>query len=143
MGISGLIKQQKSKFFAARDKFSRARIVAETERLERERRSEAERAKLNAAKQRAARDLQKIKGYNQKVQGSSKVQKFGKGLAKVINQGRAQLQEQKQKTGGINFGAASSPFGGSSGKRSGPFALGTTKPEKKNKGKRITITIKE
>lgn len=145
MGISNLIRQQKEKFFAAKDKFDRGRIIAETEKLNRAKEREAELAKLNAQKQIAARDLAAIKGYNEKVAGPSKVQRFAKGLAKAVNQGRKSLQANQVKLNKGNFLNASpggrgpfatNPSGGN------PFNLGPSKKaEPKQRKKVIKIEI--
>lgn len=140
MGISSLIRNEKQKFFSAKLSRDKATIIKQTEKLERERMREGELAKLNARRQKAERDVSKIKSYNQKNTPKSKAKRFGQNLANVINKGKTALAEQKQKTGGIDFGGnkARDPFS-SSGDSS--FSFGPTKKEVKPKSQTITIKI--
>jgi len=137
MGILGLIQQEKAKFFSRRLDRDKSRIAHETARLEEVRTREAELAKANAQKAQLSQDVSRLKAFNKKVQGPSKVQKFAKGLAKVMDESKARSAKRGNVFGGsgssnkdIFGGGSSSPFGGSS-----------KKAEPKPKKKRIVIDL--
>lgn len=139
MGISSLIRKEKEKFFAAKLDRDKSRIIRENAKLEKIKAREAELAKVNTKRENLQRDVGKLRSYNKRVAGPSKVQRFGSGLAKVMNEGKSQLAKQKAKTGGINFGGTGKdPFGG--GSTGDPFGMKPkAQPKKKNKVTKIII----
>lgn len=109
VNIRGIINREKNRFMKFRSENQKRRIMAQTLELEKARAREAELAKVNAAKQAAQRDLEKIKSYNKKVAGPSKLQKFSKNLATVMDKGKEAKKKGYFK--GIDFGGNKNPPG--------------------------------
>jgi hypothetical protein len=137
VNVLKMIRREKEKFRNYQDVRQRSRIMEQTAKLEAEKVRAGEIAKLNARKQTAQRDVEKLQEYNQKIEGPSKFQQFGAGLTKTIGQGSEKLKEFKKtrkstpkgnykgenlrsvnRGSGINFG----------GSGRDPFAMGGGSP---------------
>jgi len=163
VNVLKMIRREKEKFRNYQDVRQRSRIMEQTAKLEAEKVRAGEIAKLNARKQTAQRDVEKLQEYNQKIEGPSKFQQFGAGLTKTIGQGSEKLKEFKKtrkstpkgnykgenlrsvnRGSGINFGGSGrDPFAmGRSSGGSSPFGFSQDKPkEEKKKERGITIKI--
>lgn len=97
VNIRRMINQSKAKFRQFRTGRTQSKIMKQTAKLEAEKIRLGEVAKLRAAEQRARRDVEAIKDYNTKVEGPSKLQRFGTNLANVIEKGKE--KEAKRKMG--------------------------------------------
>jgi len=151
VNIKSLIDREKNRF----TQMKKRRIETETAKLEAQKVREGVLAKALAKKQAARKDLEKIKSYNQKVEGPTKFQKLGKGLTRAINKAKENkakgrtLLGTKGKSGGVlmegnssfNYAGPGFKFGGE--KKSSPFMLGqpTKKQEVKKKRKEIRVII--
>lgn len=110
MGIMGYISQQRARFRDSQFKRQESLARAEADRLRMERDRQARLAQAQAEKVRLERDVANIKGFTEKHKTPSNIQKFGAGLAKVMNKtqsGVKQLQTGKP-GGGLMLGSPSS-----------------------------------
>jgi len=136
MGILNLIREQKEKFRTIQTGKQKERIMRENIKLEKERARQTEIAELNAERAQLKSDVQNVKKFNQKVEGPSKLQRLGSGLAKVMNDRKAARSGGGSKPSGrglgllgginqrssLNLGGGGSP--GYSEGRGSPFSGG-------------------
>lgn len=110
MGIMGYISQQRARFRDAQFKRKESLARAEADRLRMERERQAKLAQAQAEKVRLERDVASIRGFTEKHQTPSNVQKFGAGLAKVMNKTRSGVKQLKSGSpgGGLQLGTPSS-----------------------------------
>lgn len=158
MGVLGFIAGQKAKF-QGRIAMRQAGITTDEDRRNQAQKEAEKLQKLRAETLKAEgmaklqREEMMLKERLAKAKGPSTIQKVGKGLAGVINKGRA----HSKKSGGLMIGAPRSSgskglemggkkdvFGGASGLNTGGSGLQIGKPmPKKEKPKSTTIIIKQ
>jgi len=114
MGIYSRIKGAKESF----RKLQRDKLIHQTEILKKEKVRLKTIEKERMAKAKLESDIQRSKAN---IRSTSKVRKFGKGLAKVINEQRSKV---KAGGGGLQFGGSSNPFSGGSSSKPSPFSGG-------------------
>lgn len=163
MNISKYIQAKKDQFRDAQSKKKERLALQEAERLRLERHRQGELAKAQAEKVRLEKDVQRISAFTEKHKDMSKMEKFGKGVASVINKGRETIKksQHRHKAKGSIFRAVpssgskgldtvkqGSPFGGQrnldvgGGKSSGGYTFGPTPKAMPEKKKGTTTTIK-
>lgn len=103
VSISSFIRQKKESFQSFKHNQQLRREQALKEEALARRQKAAELAKAQAERVRAEADLQKIEGFTQRHTQPSKLQRFGQGLARVMNEQKA----RSAKSGGGPFGQAS------------------------------------
>ena len=146
INVRNMINKQKDKFH----EYKRTQVVKDTAKLERERKQQGEMAKVNAKRQSARQDVEKLQNYNKQVEGPSKFERFGVGLTKVVNaakEAKKAVPKKKISKGSpsrlrsINQGSGGLAFGGNSGSNSA-FSFGPTPQKKKEIKKQTPIIIK-
>ena len=148
MGVMSYIQAKKQAFKNQMTASQVERINKETERLKMEQKRQGEIARANAERAKVSRDVDNIEKFNRKYPTPpSNVQRFGRGLAKVINKGQNDIAELKKQGGlkGIDFGGTSQKSGGVFDKgKAGPFSLSpdsATKPQKIQQKKKVVTTF--
>lgn len=147
VNVMAFIRRKKQQFHASRDKAYQAEMLnrqIELKKLEERRIMAESKAMLATA---SLSEKQRIRVAKEKTPG--KVRSFGKGLAKVMNQGREHLKKVKASGGGIDFGGQSGGGFGSTGGGHNPFGgggqspFGETKPTPAvKKGTTITVHVR-
>lgn len=157
MGILNLIKQQKEAFKDATVERRKQIALRQADELHAEKVRQGQLAIAEAKLLQEQRDLERIQAFNKKVQGPSKVEKFGKNLAVLMSKGK-EMKSKAQSQGhmkGINFGSPpstgskgletstkGSPFGSQKDLDFGGQGLQLGKPQLEKKEPRPTIIIK-
>lgn len=110
MGIMGYVSEQRARFRDSRFKRKESLARAEADRLRLERERQAKLAQVQAEKVLLEKDVARIKGFTEKHQTPSNVQKFGAGLAKVMNKAKSGVKQLQtgSRGAGIKLGAPSS-----------------------------------
>jgi len=145
----GYIKQKKQQFRQQRTQ----KAISETSEKAKELKKLREQRLALEGQANIRRLEQSERSKIQAAKGPSNIERFGVGLAKVINQGKTagtkfkkSQNERKRgqsvssglaRFGSINQGSRGVAFGGNSS----PFDIGPTAPKKKKKSRDITIRI--
>lgn len=97
MNIAELIQKKKEQFKDASIERRKQRAVKEANDLYRERIRQGELAKVEAIKVQNKKDVEAIKSFNARAEGPSKLQRFGQGLASVVNKGKEGVKKHQAK----------------------------------------------
>jgi len=156
MNVFAMIQQKKEQFRDASIEKRKQQAIKESNEIIREKRRQAELAKIEGVRVTEQRDLERIKAFNERARGPSKVKKFGQGLAKVMNKGKEGMSSAKSQgyfkginvpgssgSSGLNNAPTGSPFGGQRPLDVGGKGLFNTTQAEKPKEKRTTIIIKQ
>lgn len=107
MGVMGFISSAKSRFRDAQVRKQEALVVAETEKLRMERDRQAKLVKAMSEKARLTKDVGNMREFTEKHKAMTNVQKFGKGLAHVMNQ----VKDKKKDMKSIGIGVPKNKIG--------------------------------
>lgn len=146
MSISSFIREKKQGFRNYQHSQTLQREAALKQEAIERRQKAGELAQAQAARVRAERDARNIEAFTKKNTAPSGIQRFGQGLAKVMNKTKADVKDAKSKGymrgidfGGskpsnarragntlsrINQGSTGLAFGGSSQGNNNPFSSG-------------------
>lgn len=110
MGIMAYVSQQRARFRDAQFKRKESLARAEADRLRMERERQAKLAQAQAEKVRLEKDVQRISAFTEKHKDQSNIQKFGAGLAKVMNKTRSGVKQLQSGSsgGGLRLGTPQS-----------------------------------
>lgn len=94
MGVLGFIAKKKEQFRDATVEARKELAYRETEKLERERKRQAELAKALGRKAVVQKDVERISGFTEKHRVPSRMERLGKGLAKHIEGSKAKAKSR-------------------------------------------------
>jgi len=148
MNILEAIQRKKAEFQNASVERRRANAIIDTQRAIEERQRLERIQQVESVKMQEQEKLARVRASVEKSRGPSKVQAFGKNLAKVMNKGKEGLSKMRSQGNfkGLDVGGSSSQssvFGGQKPLDVGGQGLFSREPTPKIKPKSTTIIIKQ